>query len=156
MRVTALLGIALVAAACSTKEAPPAADTSAAMAPAPAAPAAMTLASVAGQWDTKVMPMDKDTTLTTNVLTATADTSGWSLTQPTGNVVPLHNVTLDGDSVAAEGMGFKSGVRAGMTVKHLRVVYRMQDGKLMGIATAHYETKTADSVRTFRFEGTKK
>lgn len=154
MRVTALLGIGLVVAGCSTKEAPPAADTTTPAA-APAPPPAMTLESVAGKWNTKVMPMDKDTTLTTNVLTATADTSGWSLTQPTGNVVPLHNVTLDGDSVAAEGTGFKSGVRAGMTVKHLRVVYRLQDGKLMGTATAHYETKTADSVRTFRFEGTK-
>ena len=115
----------------------------------------MTLESFAGKWNTRVMPMDKDTTLTTNVLTATNDTAGWSIQQPTGAVVPLHNVTLDGDSVAVQAHGFSSGVRAGMTVRELRVVYRLQDGKLMGTATAHYETKTADSVRTFRFEGTK-
>jgi hypothetical protein len=37
----------------------------------------------------------------------------------------------------------------------LRTVYRLQDGKLVGVATAKYETTGADSVRQFRFEGTR-
>ena len=101
------------------------------------------------------MAMDKDSVLTTHVLTAAADTAGWSLQQPTGAVVPLHNVTLNGDSITAMASNFKSGVRSGMTVKDLRVTYRLQDGKMIGTATAKYDTKTADSVRQFRFEGTK-
>ena len=154
MRITALLGIALVAAACSTKEAPPAADTTAA-APEPAPAPALSLEAAAGKWNTNVMALDKDSVLTTHVLTATADTAGWSLQQPTGAVVPLHNVMLDGDSITAQAGGFKSGVRSGMTVKDLRVTYRLQDGRMVGTATARYETKTADSVRQFRFVGTK-
>lgn len=156
MRRVTTLGCVLVLAACSTKDAPPATDTTTAAAPAePVAPAPITLESVAGKWNSRVMATDNDSTLTTHVLTASADPTGWSLLQPTGAVVPLRNVTAAGDSITAEASNFKSGVRAGMTVKALRIVYRLQGEKLTGNATAKYETKSADSVRQFRFEGTK-
>ena len=154
MRVTALLGIVLIAAGCSTKEAAPPADTtSASVEPAP--PPALSLESVAGTWNVRVMAMDKDSTLTTNVLTASADPAGWSMVQASGNKVVLRNVTVAGDSITVEASGFKSGVVKGVTVKDLHTTYRLQDGKLVGTTTAHYDTKGADSVRTFRLEGTK-
>lgn len=154
MRLTALLGIALLAAGCSTKEAPPAADTTTTTA-APAEPAAMSLESAAGTWNVRVMPMDKDTTLTTNVLTATADPAGWSFVQASGEKVKVRDVTVAGDSITTAAGPFKSGVRAKMTVKDLRTTYRLQDGKLVGVTTAKYETTGPDSVRQFRLEGTK-
>jgi hypothetical protein len=33
--------------------------------------------------------------------------------------------------------------------------FRLQDGKLVGSTTAHYKTKSADSVLTLKVEGTK-
>ena len=154
MRVNTLVGIALVAAGCSTREAPPAADTTT-VAAAPAEAAATSLESVAGTWNFRVMPMDKDTTLTTHVLTASADPAGWSFLQPSGENVKVRDVTVAGDSITTVAGPFTSGVRAKMTVKDLRTVYRLQDGKLIGVATAKYETTGADSVRQFRFEGTR-
>ena len=153
MRFTSLLGMALITVGCSTKEAPPAADTTAAALP--AEPAVMSLESAAGTWNFRVMPMDKDTTLATHILTATADPAGWSFLQPSGENVKVRDVTLAGDSITAVAGPFTSGVRAKMTVKELRTTYRLQDGKLVGITTAKYETTGADSVRQFRMEGTK-
>jgi hypothetical protein len=154
MRVTVLLGIVLVIAGCSTKDAPSPADTMTTAA-APAEPVALSLESVAGTWNTKVMPMDKDTTLTTHILTASGDPAGWSFLQPSGENVKVRDVTLSGDSITTAAGPFMSGVRAEMRVKDLRTTYRLQNGKLVGVTTAHYETTGPDSVRQFRLEGTK-
>ena len=154
MRATVLLGCALIAAGCSTKEAPPAGDTAAPAAEA-ATPAEMSLANVAGTWNFRVMGMDNDSTLTTHVLTASADPAGWSFVQPNGDKVVVRDVVIAGDSITSVAGPFSSGVRSGMKVKDLRTTYRLQDGKLVGVTTAHYETTGPDSVRQFRLEGTK-
>lgn len=154
MRRIAMLGCALVIAGCSTKDAPPAADT-ATVAGAPAAPAAMSMESLAGKWNFRVMAMDNDSTLTTHVLTASADPAGWSFLQPDGENVTVRDVTIAGDSVTSVAGPFSSGVRSGMRVKDLRTTYRLQDGKLVGVTTARYVTTGPDSVRQFRLEGTK-
>ena len=154
MRIAALLGCAVLALGCSTKEAPPAADTTAAVAE-PAAPAPLTLESLAGTWNFRVMGMDNDSTLTTHVLTASADPAGWSFVQPNGDKVIVRDVTVAGDSITSVAGPFSSGVRSGWKVRDLRTTYRLQDGKLVGVTTARYETTTADSVRQFRLEGTK-
>ncbi len=155
MRVTALLGFALVVAACSTKEAPPPADTIATAAATPAEPAAMSLESVAGTWNVRVMGMDNDSILATHTLTAAAGPAGWSFMQPSGESVPMRNVAVAGDSLTANAGPFSSGVRAGMRVTDLRTTYRLRGGKLVGVTTARYETTGPDSVRQFRLEGTK-
>ena len=154
MRRIAILGCAMLVAGCSTKEAPPAADTAAAVAE-PAAPAPLTIESLAGTWNFRVMPMDGDSTLTTHVLTATADPAGWSFVQPSGEKVTVRNVVVAGDSVTSEAGPFSSGVLKGRRVRELHTVYRLQDGKLVGVTTARYENAGADSVRQFRLEGTK-
>jgi hypothetical protein len=153
MRSVALLTCVVLVAGCSTKEAPPAADTTAAVVP--AAPAPLTLESLAGTWNFRVMGMDNDSTLTTHVLTASADPAGWSFLQPNGEIVKVRDVVVAGDSVTSVAGPFSSGVRSGMKVRDLRTTYRLQDGKLVGVTTARYETTTADSVRQFRLEGTK-
>ena len=154
MRIIALIGCAVLIAGCSTKEAPPAADTTP-VAAEPAAPAALTLESLAGTWNFRVMPMDGDSTLTTHVLTASADAAGWSFVQPNGDKVTVREVTVAGDSITSVAGPFSSGVRSGMKVRDLRTTYRLQDGKLVGVTTARYETTGPDSVRQFRLEGTK-
>jgi hypothetical protein len=90
-RIALATSTILLVAACAKKE-EPAKDTTAAMAPAPApAPApTMALASVAGKWQFASVPMaGKDTSPTKYVLTATADTTGWTLTFPDKQVVPV-------------------------------------------------------------------
>src|SRR4026208_2539338 len=90
----------LLVAACAKSE--PAKDTTAAMAPAAAAPApAPTLAraDVAGKWQFASVPMaGKDTSPTKWTLSATGDTTGWTMTFPDKQVVPLQ-VSVAGDSI---------------------------------------------------------
>src|SRR5687767_3401790 len=100
MRIIALLGCALLVAGCSTKEAPPAADTTP-VAAEPAAPGALTLESLAGTWNFRVMGMDNDSTLTTHVLTASADPAGWNFVQPNGDKVVVRDVVIAGDSITS-------------------------------------------------------
>ena len=154
MRATTLLGCVLLAAGCGTKESPPAADTATPAPAAAAAPAPVSLESVAGTWNFRVMGMDNDSTLTTHVLTATADPAGWSFLQPNGEKVAVRNVVAAGDSITTVAGPFSSGVMRGRRVREMNTVYRMSDGKLVGVVTARYESG-ADSVRQFRLEGTK-
>ena len=145
----------LLVGACAKKE-EPAKDTTAAMAPAPApAPApTMALADVAGKWQFSSIPMaGKDTSPTKYVLTATADTAGWTLTFPDKQVVPV-KVTVSGDSVQLASGEFKSQRRKNTKVK-TETTLRMQDGKLVGLTNAHYSTTGPDSTLQLKSEGTK-
>jgi predicted lipoprotein len=60
MRHAVLLGMAVIFAACTTKEAPPA-DTAAV---ADSLPPGKSLGAIAAIWDVNVMPLDKDSVLT--------------------------------------------------------------------------------------------
>jgi hypothetical protein len=144
----------LLVAACAKSEAPPT-DTTAAMAPAPApTPAPLSLADVAGKWQMSNVPMSgADTSPTNFVLTATADTTGWSLEFPSGVKVPLQ-VSVDGDSIVTKSGSFASQRRKSTKVT-TESVMRLQDGKIVGTTTAHYDTKGADSVLQLRGSGTR-
>jgi cytochrome oxidase assembly protein ShyY1 len=153
----ALLGCTiLLVAACAKKE-EPAKDTVAAMTPAPAPPAptpALALADLAGKWQFRSVPLTgKDTSATTWVLDATADTTGWTMTNPDKVTTPLR-VSVAGDSVLVTTPVFSSQRRKGVKVK-TETAYRLQDGKLVGITTAHYAGASADSVLQLRAEGTR-
>ena len=145
----------LLVAGCAKSEAPPADTTTAAMTPAPApAPAALSLADVAGKWQMSNVPTSgTDTTPTNFVLTATADTTGWSMEFPNGLKVPL-TVHPGGDSVHTVAGPFASQRRKNMKVR-TESTMRLQDGKLVGTTTARYETKGADSVLQLRGSGTR-
>jgi hypothetical protein len=149
----------LLLAACAksdqakTDSAAGAAAAPAAATPAPAPAPAIALADVAGKWQMRSVPESgTDTSATTYVLTATAD-STWTMTFPSGLKVPVH-VTVSGDSVIQKTGTFASQRRKGVKVT-TEGSFRLQNGKLVGTTTAHYAKAGADSVLRLRTEGTK-
>ena len=151
MRIFAFLGLAVLATACTSKDAPPAADTTAMITP--AAPA-MSLGSLAGMWNVNVMPADRDTVLTSYVLNAT-DSTAWKFTF-TGRTdeIPMRVTGMSGDTLLTEAGPFQSGVKAGQEVS-VKTKSWMQDGKMMMSVDAHYAGTPADSIVKLRAEGTR-
>jgi hypothetical protein len=140
---------------CAKSDTP--ADTTAATqaAATPPAPAPLQLSDVAGKWNVTAKSATGDTTLIAYVLTATADTSGWTMKFPNmAKPVPVRVLNVSGDSVTVEAGPYASQLRKGVQV-WTHSVSRIQDGKLAGTAIAHYSVKTADSVRHVVFEGTR-
>jgi hypothetical protein len=159
-RVAIALSTSLMIAGCAKSEQAAkdsaAAAAAAAPAPEPTPPPAPSLSpsDVAGKWNMQSVPESgKDTTPTKFVLTATADTTGWSTAFPSGVKVPQH-VTFSGDSVMAKSGVFPSQRKKGVKVA-TDVVLRLQNGRLVGTTTAHYTTSGPDSVLRLRTEGTK-
>jgi hypothetical protein len=119
-----------------------------------APPPVIVLADVAGKWNIVATPTEgKDTSVTKSVITATADTTGWTMAFPGGKPFPLH-VSTSGDSIVTHAGPYASVRRKGVQVT-TDGVYRLQGGKLVGTTTAHYATKGADSVLHLTIEGTK-
>lgn len=142
-------------AACNKSGADRAAESAAAAAPAmaPAGTAALSFADVAGKWNMRSVPESGDTTPTTYVLTAAADSSGWSITFPNGLNVPLH-VMASGDSIVMDAGSYASVRRKGLQVTTHGVLRREGD-RLVGNTVAHYQTTRPDSVLRLRTEGTR-
>ena len=154
---TAVCCCVVVLAGCAKKE-NAAVDTSSAMASTTASttttgPAPINLADVAGKWNMRSVPMSGDTSATTYVLTATNNTSGWTLTFPGRAPVPA-KVTVDGDSIMLSAGPYPSVRRKGVSVTTFSVT-RLQNGSLVGSTTAHYKVKSADSVLMLNTQGTK-
>ena len=151
MRFIPLLACAAVLVACAGSEkAPP---DSAAAAPAPA-PAALSLADLTGKWTQQVRAENSDSVLVTAEVNATSDPSGWTITLPKRPAMPLR-VSVDGDSIMVASGPYESVLRKGVQVTTSGVL-RKQDGKLVGMTTAHYAGATgADSVARLRTEMTR-
>jgi hypothetical protein len=148
MRPHLLLLSALALSACAkTEQKADTATPAAAPAPAPAAPT-LSLADVAGTWEGKVMPMDKDTTLATVTLTATATNDGWTMKMSNGESVPLTVASVAGDSVVTTGAGFKSAVKKGRQVKSIHSIAHFQNGQLSGVTHATYDNGDTATYRT--------
>lgn len=156
MRLTALLGCAVVLVACTKKDAAPVADTmsadTTAAAPAPP-PAPMSLASMAGKWNVSIKPEGKDTVVTSYVLNTT-DSTHWSFTFPKGPKVDMKITGVSGDTVMTSTDWFASQLRKGQKVQTDSRTW-MQDGKLMSKTVAHYKTPGPDSVVNLVGEGVK-
>jgi hypothetical protein len=158
-RVAIACSASLLLAGCkksdqAAKDSAAAAAAMPAPAPAPAPTPAFSLADVAGKWQMRTVPESgKDTTPTKFVLTATADTTGWVMTFPSGVKVPLH-VTVSGDSVIERSGVYPSQRRKGLKVT-TESTMKLQNGKLVGTTIAHYATPRPDSVLRLRTEGTK-
>jgi len=154
MRWMTLPLCAATVVACAKSDKPDAAQQGAAPAPAAVGPAKLQLADVAGKWNVKAMNEAGDTTLVTYVMTATADTTGWSF-QFSDRPGPIAvHVMADGDSIMVKAGPYPSALRKGVQVSTDGAV-RLQDGKLVGASTAHYSVKTADSVRKIKTEATR-
>jgi len=147
----------VAAAACAKKDT--AANSTAADTTTPAAVAAPTpppplaLADVAGKWNMRAVPDSGDTTATTYVLTATADSAGWTMQYPSGLKVPIHPMA-SGDSIVVHAGPYASQRRKGLQVT-TDGAFRRQGDRLTGTTTAHYKTTRPDSVLRLRVEGTK-
>jgi len=153
MRFLAFFCFAVVVAACTKSDDAPVVDTMA-MEPVPAPAEAISLANVAGKWNVLVTGEGSDSTLTTYVLNATADQSGWTLKFPDGAPIPMRVTSVGGDSIVTESGPFASRVRKGARVS-TTVTWRMQDAKLIGSTVARYEKSGPDSVLMLRSEGTR-
>jgi hypothetical protein len=148
MRRLMVLGCAAVLAACAKKEQPPAADSSAM-----ATPPAATMADMAGKWTFQVRREGSDSVLLTYELNATADTSGWTMTFPGRDPIPLRVSPMAGDSVVAEAGPYESALRKGVQVWTHNVI-RLEGGNLVGATVAHY-SRGQDTVVNLRQTGTK-
>jgi hypothetical protein len=118
-----------------------------------AAPAAFSLADVAGTWHVtgKVEGSGKEVKYD---MVATSDRDGWSIKFPGRDPIPMRIVAVEGDSIVSEAGPFESVLRKGVQVR-TNAVTRLQDGKLVGRTIAHYPVKGADSVARITFEGTR-
>jgi hypothetical protein len=151
-----LIAVAAVAvASCSSADkSSDAQKASVTPAGAAAAPAGLKLADVAGNWTMKTMTEKGDSTLLTFTMTATSDTTGWSITFAGRQPIPGKVLSVAGDSVILHSGPYESALRKGVQVTSHTILH-FQGGKFVGTTTGHYSVKTADSVRTFRMEGTR-
>jgi hypothetical protein len=115
--------------------------------------AAVNLADVAGTWNIRSVPETGDTTAVNSTLTATADTTGWTLTLQGRPPIPVR-VRVEGDSIITVAGPYESILRAGTQVTTTSV-YRLQNGMLDGRTMARYATTGADSVLNLRSMGHK-
>jgi hypothetical protein len=148
MRRLVALGCIAMALGCSKKEEASTADTTA-VAPAPM----VNLADLAGTWDMKTMREGSDSVLVSYTMTATGTTEGWTINLPDRPPIPAR-VMVSGDSLMIDSGPYESVLRKGVQVT-VNTVSRLEGGKLMGRATAHYSSG-ADSVVALRTEGTKR
>jgi hypothetical protein len=157
-RLTFFCCTALAVVGCARSEDQTTTDTAAGTAAATVAPAPATisLADVAGRWNVRTTPESgPDTSVVTYVLTATSDTTGWTMAFPNRpQPVPIRIVAVAGDSIVYTAGPFPSVRRRGVQVT-TEGVARLRDGRLVGNAVAHYRTTSADSVLRVRIEGTK-
>ena len=153
-RLALACSCALVLIGCGQSGQKPAADSTAvATPPPPPAPKPLALADVAGKWNLRVTNPGSDSTLLTEVMNATATESGWTIVRGKLKPEAVHPTT-SGDSLITDGGPYPSALHKGAKVT-THTVWRMQDGKLVGETTAHYNLKGADSLRMLHVEATK-
>ena len=116
----------------------------------------LSLADLAGTWNVMAKPESgTDTTTTRYTLTATSDTSGWTISFPgRPQPVPVRVVAVDGDSVVTEAGPFPSVRRRNVQVT-TRNVLRREGDRLVGSTRARYQTTGSDSVLVLRTEATR-
>jgi hypothetical protein len=149
-RVAVAVAVTLLISACAKDDS---ATTDSAAPAGSVGPTPISLASLAGRWQMVSTPASgTDTTATRYILTATADTTGWQIEFPDGVKVPVQ-VSVSGDSLFIKTGTFSSRRRANVKVM-TEGWSRMQDGKWVGMTTAHYQG-AKDSVLQLRTEGTR-
>lgn len=87
-------------------------------------------------------------------LTATADSSDWTIVGPNRPPIQERVIAVAGDSIVTEAGPYESFIRKGVQFR-TRGVYRLQDGKPVSTMEARYATKGGDSVSQRRSEGTR-
>ncbi len=118
-----------------------------------ATPGTISLADVAGTWNVRAVTETGDS-VPGFVLNATADRSGWTMTFPNREPMPVRVVEVSGDSIVTEAGPYPSVLREGVNAR-LHTVSRLQGERLVGSTVARYETTGPDSVVRLRIEGTR-
>ena len=153
MRRLAFFCCTAILVGCGKSEVQPARDTTAVAPATPESRAAISLADIAGKWRLRTMD-EAGGNVVESELTATADTSGWTLTRPDRKTVPVRVVAVGGDSIITEAGPYESALRKGVQVR-ARMVLRLQEGKLVGTTEARYAMSGGDSVAHRSTEGTR-
>ena len=153
MRRFAFSCCAAILVGCGKSEVQPARDTTAVAPATPESRAAISLADLAGKWRLRTTD-EAGGNVVESELTATADTSGWTLTRPDRKIVPVRVVAVSGDSIITEAGPYESALRKGVQVR-ARMVLRLQEGKLVGTTEARYAMSGGDSVAHRPAEGTR-
>ncbi|HMV33220.1 MAG TPA: hypothetical protein PKA50_13970 [Gemmatimonadales bacterium] len=152
MRALALCCTLTLLAGCAKPEQQASADTTAALGA--GAPATISLASVAGKWNSEVKVAGTDKVLLTMEINATADTSGWTFTFPGKPAIPVRVIAVAGDSIMTEAGPYDSALRPG-TMVTTHSVMRLVGDKLVGTSMAHYDGTPADSMVHLSTEATR-
>ena len=115
-----------------------------------------TIGNMAGGWTVRAMPEQGDTTLLTYTVNATSDTTGWTVTFPGREPMPVRVLAVDADSVVLEIGPYESVLRPNVQVV-TQSVSRIVGDRLVGTAVARYRGTGvgADSVVRLRLEGTR-
>jgi hypothetical protein len=114
----------------------------------------ISLAAIAGRWNMEAVPETGDRTPTKFEVTAADVPRGWTIKFPRRPPIPLMILSFDGDSIVTEAGPYESARRSGVQVRTYGVIRQAGD-RLVGTIVAHYHTSRADSVQTFRIEGTR-
>ena len=156
MRIVALSCCVVGLVACTSADRDVATDTAAGATDTAPAASTLSLADLAGTWNVMAKPESgTDTSTTRYTMTATADTSGWTITFPNRpQPVAVRVVAVQGDSVVTEAGPFQSVRRQNVQVT-TRNVLRRQGDRLVGSTRARYQTTGSDTVLVLRTEATR-
>jgi hypothetical protein len=156
MRILALSCCVAGLVACGSNRDDVATDTAAGATDTAPAASTLSLSDLAGTWNVTATPESgTDTSVTRYTLTATADTTGWTITFPTRpQPVPVRIVSVQGDSVVTEAGPFQSVRRRNVQVS-TRNVLRREGDRLVGSTRARYQTTGSDTVLVLRTEATR-
>lgn len=119
----------------------------------PAKPKPISLADVAGKWHLRATDLDGKN-LVEIELTASADSSDWLLVGKGRPPIRERIVLVAGDSIVGEAGPYESFLLKGVQVRQ-RDVYRLEDGKLVGMLYGTYALARGDSTTVRRLEGTR-
>lgn len=98
------------------------------------------LSDVAGVWDANSMTGAKDSVIATSVITATADSAGWTMKLEGRDPIPLRIVAMGGDSIVTEAGPYPSILRPGLSVTVLRNVSHYKGDQMWGTFEATYSS----------------
>ena len=101
---------------------------------------AVKLSDVAGVWDANSMIGAKDSVVATSVITATADSTGWTMKLEGRDPIPLRIVAMGGDSIVTEAGPYPSILRPGLSVTVLRNVSHYKGDQMWGTFEATYSS----------------
>lgn len=148
-----LLITAVLLASCAKAETP-AVDTTAAVAPPPAAPAMLTAAEVGGTWNGQSKAEGKDSVVAKWTTVRSTDSTGKFIYEGSKDSVAF-KTTYDADSMIATSVAYSSPRTPKGPKVTFRSIGRLKDGKLSGTSVTLLASKPDSVVARGTWEATK-